>query len=184
MSKRLDRDQTSAARELCVWRHSHQRGDLATSMATWLSSSLRNENGKLKICVVRTTFLAKSHGCWVVGTCEPSRCLKPLWRRNREQEELMIERESLEKALTIFCPFQAEYTRPGTSWSHNTRLQFPFLFFILVIRRKSQNSQLQIRNRDPPIDHPHTHCWVHVTKKRQSATDWLLGDLFPKEARE
>ena len=36
-------------------------GDLATSMATWLSSSLRNENGKLKIFVVRTTLLAKSH---------------------------------------------------------------------------------------------------------------------------
>ena len=38
-------------------------GDLATSMATWLSSSLRNENGKLKIFVVRTTLLAKSHRC-------------------------------------------------------------------------------------------------------------------------
>ena len=35
-------------------------GDRATSMATWLSSSLRNENGKLKIFVVRTTLLAKS----------------------------------------------------------------------------------------------------------------------------
>ena len=38
-------------------------GNLATSMATWLSSSLRNENGKLKIFVVRTTLLAKSHRC-------------------------------------------------------------------------------------------------------------------------
>ena len=38
-------------------------GDLVTSMATWLSSSLRNENGKLKIFVVRTTLLAKSHRC-------------------------------------------------------------------------------------------------------------------------
>ena len=38
-------------------------GDLATSMATWLSSSLRNESGKLKIFVVRTTLLAKSHRC-------------------------------------------------------------------------------------------------------------------------
>ena len=39
------------------------KGDQATSMATWLSSSLRNENGKLKIFVVRTTLLAKSHRC-------------------------------------------------------------------------------------------------------------------------
>ena len=38
-------------------------GDLVTSMATWLSSSLRNESGKLKIFVVRTTLLAKSHRC-------------------------------------------------------------------------------------------------------------------------
>ena len=38
-------------------------GGLAASMATWLSSSLRNENGKLKIFVVRTTLLAKSHRC-------------------------------------------------------------------------------------------------------------------------
>ena len=38
-------------------------GGLAASMATWLSLSLRNENGKLKIYVVRTTLLAKSHRC-------------------------------------------------------------------------------------------------------------------------
>ena len=89
-------------------------GDLATSMAIWLSSSLRNENGKLKICVVRTTLLAiaKSHGCWVVGTCEPTRCLKPLWRRKREQEELMIEREfrkGVDHLLSV------------SSWRHQTR---------------------------------------------------------------
>ena len=104
-------------------------GDLAASMATWLSSSLRNENGKLKIFVVRTTLLAKSHRCWIVGTCEPTRCLKPLWRRKREQDELMIERE---KAWTIFCPFQVEDTRPDVSWFHKTRLHFPFCFFFLV----------------------------------------------------
>ena len=43
--------------------HAKGGGGLAASMATWLSSSLRNENGKLKIFVVRTTLLAKSHRC-------------------------------------------------------------------------------------------------------------------------
>ena len=93
-------------------------------------------------------------------------------------------REILEKAWTIFCPFQAEDTRPDASWSHKTRLHFPFYFSFWFRWLESQSSQLQIRNRDPPIDDPHMHCWVHVTKKRQNAIDWLLGDLFLREARE
>ena len=34
------------------------------------------------------------------------------------------------------------------------------------------------------MDDPHTHRWVHVTKKRQSATDWLLGFLILREAQK
>ena len=154
---------------------------------TWLSSSLRNENGKLKIFVVRRTLLAKSHRCWIVGTCEPTRCLKPLWRRKREQLKISSwTREILEKAWTIFCPFQAEDTRPDASSAGLTRLDYIFLFGFSFWFRwlESQSSQLQIRNRDPPIDDPHTHRWVHVTKKRQSATDWLLGNLILREAHE
>ena len=39
-------------------------------------------------------------------------------------------REILEKAWTIFCPFQAEDTRPDASRSHKTRLHFPVCFFL------------------------------------------------------
>ena len=45
VSKGLDRDHTSAVRELCVLATLTPTGNLATSMATWLSSSLQNENG-------------------------------------------------------------------------------------------------------------------------------------------
>ena len=95
----------------------------------------------------------------------------------------MIERD-FRKAWTIFCPFQVEDTRPDASWFHKTRLHFPFCFPFWFSWLESQSSQLQIRNRDPPIDDPHTHRWVHVTKKRQSATDWLLGNLILREGRE
>ena len=76
-------------------------GDLATAMATWLSSSLRNKNCKLKIFVVGQRSLLKA-----------------------------IDVEILENAWTIFCPFQAEDTscKRNISWFHETRLHFPFCF--------------------------------------------------------
>ena len=152
-------------------------------MAIWLSSSLRNENAKLKIFVVRTTLLAKSHRCWAVGTCEPTRCLEPLWQRQREQDWLKIKKDFKKGAdhLLFVSSWRYPTRRKLVSQDETT---FPFCFFFLFRWLENQSSELQIRKRNPPIDDPHTHRWVHVTTKRQSATDWLLGELFPEGSEQ
>ena len=80
--------------------------------------------------VVGTTLLAKSHRCWVVGTCEPTRGLKaPLWRREREQDELMIKRDlRKERRGPSFARFKLKI--PDQTQAGLTRLDYiSFLFF-------------------------------------------------------
>ena len=125
VSKGLDWNHTSAVRELCVLATLTPTGDLATSVATWLSSSLRNENGKLKIFVVRTTLLAKSHRCWVVGYFPRQRlisnseswlitpspealgifCVR--WERERERETKLTSRWLHVHLKPFTCGFEA-----------------------------------------------------------------------------
>ena len=87
-------------------------------------------------------------------------------QKRANKDKLMNERDFRKGVDHLLSVSSWRYqTRRKLSGSHKTRLHFPFWFFFWFRWLESQSSQLQIRNRDPPIDDPHTHRWVHVTKE-------------------